>query len=869
MVTSPKEIVPDAMGRAAMRRDYRKGIMAGHAPDPLQRYRDKRSASRTPEPFGAAGPGAAAGAPALFVVQKHAARRLHWDFRLEHGGVLWSWAVPRGPSADPAEKRLAVEVEEHPIEYADFEGVIPRGEYGAGPVIVWDRGSFRFLEDPVEGMRRGKLLFALSGYKLRGEWALVRTRRGPREWLLLKHGDAFADPGGRRPFDDRSVLTGRTIDEVAAGTSRAREIGGELERLGAPRGEVDPREVAPMLALPGERPFSGEGWLFELKYDGFRALASRGGAAAALRYRSGRDATAAYPELARAVAALPCREALLDGEIVVLDQEGRPSFQALQARALAGARAALEAPATYVAFDLLAFEGFDLRRLPLARRKEMLERLVPRLGPVRYAEHVERHGEALFQEARARGLEGIVAKRADAPYRAGRSAAWVKVRSERSGDFAVVGFTAPAGSRVGLGALHLARREGAGLRYAGRVGSGLDEASLASLRERLERLRRAGPACLGAPARGGAGAWVEPRVVVEVRYLAWTRDGLLRSPVFLRVHDDKRPDECEERPAGDAAPAPERPAAPERRLALTNPDKVYWPGEGVTKGDLLAYYRAVSPWLLPYLRDRPLVLTRYPEGIGGKSFFQQDAPEWTPSWVRTARVFGEEAGRDVRHFVCDDLDSLLYVVNLGTIPLHLWASRAADPGRPDWCVIDLDPMEAPFAHVVRIARRLRALCEAVGLPSFVKTTGQSGLHVLVPLGRLCTHAQSRDLALALAGCVAAELPEIATLARSVPARGGRVYLDCLQNGQGRSSAAPFCVRPRPGAPVSTPLRWSEVRAGLDPRRFPLRTVPARMRRLGEDPLRPALDLAPDLAGALERLARRLAPGRPRGEVRTP
>ena len=838
-------------------------MVAGHGADPLERYRAKRSASGTTEPFGsshaAPAPGGGFG---LFVVQKHAARRLHWDFRLEHRGVLISWAVPKGPSADPAEKRLAVAVEEHPVEYADFEGVIPAGNYGAGAVILWDRGAFRFLEDPDQGLERGKLLFELDGLKLRGVWTLVRTRRSAKEWLLIKHQDPFA---GEAPFPEESVLSRRTVEDVGAG----REPGGpavELARRGAPRRPVDTGK-GPMLAESREQPFSGEGWVFELKYDGYRALAEKHGSGVAIRYRSGREATALYPEIASALRALPCQEAILDGEIVVLDAQGRPSFQGLQRRALLSRRpdverAARDRPASLVAFDLLALDGLDLRGLPLIERKAALSELVPRVGPLRYADHVAERGEDFYREVRARGLEGMVAKRADSPYRSGRSGAWVKVRSERSDDFAVVGFTAPGGSRAGFGALHLAWHDGQGLVYAGSVGTGFADRDLADLRARLEPRRRSDPPCRGPLPAGAGNTWVEPELVCEVRYLAWTGEGLLRQAVFLRLRDDKRPEECQVHgPGGDEgpAPAPGTPApagAGERRTALSNLEKVYWPEEKITKGDLVAYYRTIAPWILPYLKDRPVDLTRFPDGVDGKSFFQKDAPQWTPSWIRTERVWSEETKREIAHFVCDDVESLLHVVNLGSIPLHVWASRATDLARPDWCVVDLDPKGAPFAHVVRIALRLRGLCEEIGLPCFVKTTGQAGLHLLVPLGRQCTHAQARDLALVLARRAVQDLPEIATLARAVSARGGRVYLDCFQNGQGKTIAAPFCVRPRPGAPVSTPLRWSEVNGRLDPRRFTIRTVPRRMGRLGEDPLRPVLDLSPDLVGALGRLAAR-------------
>jgi bifunctional non-homologous end joining protein LigD len=833
-------------------------------PDRLDRYREKRDRERTPEPFGAARPEERdLLSPRLFVVQKHAARRLHWDFRLELDGTLRSWAVPKGPSYDPADKRMAVEVEDHPIEYADFEGIIPAGNYGAGAVIVWDRGTWRPLSDPRAGLARGKLVFELSGYKLRGEWTLVRTRRaegGKQQWLLLKHRDALAGP---RAAAEESVLSGRLLEEVASGDSRAEAALRDARTLGAPPRRSSAEE-RPMLAETGDEPFSDPAWLFELKYDGYRALARRDGARVSIRYRSGDDATALFPEVAKAIEMLPV-DAVVDGEIVVLAPDGRPSFQALQQRAqLRGRddvlRASVERPATLFAFDLLALGELDLRPLALRDRKRILADVVPRLGPVRYADHVEGRGEDLYREVLARGLEGIVAKRADAPYRAGRSAAWRKIRADRTGDFAVVGFTRPRGARAAFGALLLAVREADGWRYAGSVGTGLAERQLEALHARLAPDARTTPPCTGPVPRGRGNTWVEPRVVVEVRFMEWTGDGLLRHPVFLRVRDDKRPEEAvrgglarEEPPP---VPAPER---EERRVEVTNADKVFFPGEGITKGDVVAYYREIAPFMLPYLADRPIVLTRFPDGIEGKSFFQKDAPEWRPRWMRTVTIPNDE-GRDLDHFLVDDAEGLAWIANLGVIPIHVVASRAGAAERPDWCVVDLDPKEAPFAHVVRLARALHDLCAAVGLPSYPKTTGQKGLHVLVPLGGQLTHEQSRTLGELLARAVERDHPDVATTARAVGARGGRVYLDYLQNGSGKTIAAPYAVRPRPGAPVSTPLRWSEVDGKLDPSRFTIRTVPQRARRLRADPLLPVLREKPDLLGALERLSARLRPG---------
>lgn len=848
--------------------------------DRLDSYRRKRDPGRTPEPFGPVRPDS--GGARLFVVQQHAARRLHWDFRLELHGTLRSWAVPKGPSADPAEKRMAIEVEDHPIEYADFEGSIPKGNYGAGSVIVWDRGWWRAVEDPDAGYVAGKLLFELGGYKLRGEWTLVRTRSA-REWLLLKHRDGWADPGGLRPFPDVSVLSGRTLEEVEGGSGRALEALERAAREGAPRGPVRPSEVAPMLAQPADAPFRAAGWLFELKYDGYRLLAWKEGARVTLRYRRGGDATALFPEVARAVAALPVEEALLDGELVVLDASGRPDFQALQGRAREdrGAEigaASITRPATLFVFDLLAAGGLDLRPLPLVQRKAVLAALAPRLGPVRYADHVETEGEALFREVTARGLEGIVAKRSEAPYRAGRSPAWVKIRTARTGDFAVVGFTAPAQGRTGFGALHLAARGADGLRYAGRVGTGFDEPLLRELHGRLAGRVVPAPACGGELPSGKGQRWVAPELVAEVRFKEWTREGVLRQPVFIRLRDDKRLDEIDAPPAplspneGDAwsrgrlereppPPAPAPDAGP-HEIEISNPAKIYFPRDQITKGELVDYYRTIAPVMLPLLRDRPVVLTRFPDGIDGKSFFQKDTSLARPAWLRTVTVRSEEADRDLELALLDDAEGLAWAANMGAIPIHVPASRAGSIERPDWLVVDLDPKEAPFAHVVRLARAIHALCDDLGLPSFPKTSGQAGLHVLVPTGGQLTHEQARTLALLLCRAIEATHGGIATTARTIASRGGRVYLDALQNGAGKTIAAPYCVRPRDGAPVSTPLRWGEVNGRLDPARFTIRTVPARLRRLGADPLRPVLDARPDLVGALQRLSERLGPSPP-------
>jgi bifunctional non-homologous end joining protein LigD len=842
----------------------------------LKLYRAKRSAQRTPEPFGGGlttQPGSR-----LFVVQKHAARRMHWDLRLELAGVLKSWAVPKGPSRDPAERRLAVEVEDHPLEYADFEGVIPEGNYGAGRVIVWDTGRWEAAEDPEDGLRKGKLLFDLHGYKLRGRWTLVRTKRKgstpQKEWLLIKKPDAWSAQNGAAGFSQESVLSGLTLEELGESSGRAAALHAEIARSGAPHRRVHARDVGLMLAETADHPFSGRGWLFELKYDGYRLLVERDGDRVELRFRRGHDATASFPELRRALLALPTDSFVLDGEVVVLDEQGRPRFQRLQERVQLRRPAEIERgrvalPATLFCFDLLGCGGLDLRPLPLLKRKDLLRRLLPGAGPLRFADHVEEHGEDLFRAAHDLGLEGLMAKAMDSPYRAGRSKNWLKLRVEQTGDFAVVGFTQPRGSRTGLGALHLALRAGDDWIYAGRVGTGMSDRQLREFHARLIPHRRDTPPFPAPAPKGKEHVWVEPLLVCEVRFKEWTRDGLLRQPAFLRLREDKAPLECvrdARRPPEEPEPPEQEPVVARRTVGFTNLDKVFWPAEGYTKGDLIGFYRAVSSWILPYLRERPLVMTRYPDGIQGKSFFQKDAPGFAPPWLRTERIWSDHAGREIDYFVCDDESSLLYVANLGTIPLHIWASRVPSLARPDWCILDLDPKGAPFAHVVKLALAIRRLCEELELPTGIKTSGASGLHVLIPLAGQCTFEQSRGLAELLARVVEAEHRDIATTVRSLPARHGRVYLDYLQNGHGRLLVAPLSVRPLPGAPVSTPLSWNEVGSRLEPEKFTIRSVPKRLQRLEHDPLHAALKLRSDLHAVLTRLSERL---QVRGAARGP
>ena len=829
----------------------------------LHEYRRKRDPERTPEPFG----GRRGPSGRLFVIQKHAARRLHYDLRLEIDGTLKSWAVPKGPSLRAEEKRLAVHVEDHPVEYADFEGVIPPGNYGAGEVIVWDRGWYRPLksDDLTAQLERGRLDVELFGVKLRGAWTLARMSGKERDWLLLKKADAFAGDEDALERWPESILSGLTVEELRDGPKRVADLRARLTRLRVPLVAVRPTGAAVMLAGSREQPFSSPDWLFEIKYDGVRVLAWRDEDAVELFGRKGQSFTARYPEIVRALRALPLRRFLLDGEIVALDEDARPSFQRLQLRMhlthpIEVERARATTPVTGIFFDALALDGRDARDLPLRERKSLLALVVPARGVVRYADHVVERGDAFFDACSEQGLEGIVAKRMASRYVAGRARDWLKIKCERRQEFVIGGYTTPQGTRAQFGALHLGLYEDGRLVYVSKVGTGFDTPGLDRLMERLRPLARpTSPFDVGTPA-GRGHHWVEPELVCEVRFTEWTSDGGIRHPTFLGLRDDKRPEECRrEAPGVTDAPSEDTPPAaasttPEPpRVAISNPRKIFWPDDGYTKADLVAYYEAVSAALLPYLADRPLVLTRYPDGIAGKSFYQKDAPDFVPSWVRTERIWAKDVQRDVDYFVVEDLETLRYVVNLGVIPLHLWGSHVGSLERPDWLILDLDPKGAPFTDVVKVARALRGLLDVLELPSYVKTSGATGLHILLPLAARYTYDETRTFARLLATLGVEAEPEISTIVRPVRDRGGKVYIDYLQNGHGQTIVAPFSVRPLRSAPVSCPLRWIEVTARLDPARFTIATMPARLAKVG-DPMAPVLAGGVDIAATLPRIA---------------
>jgi bifunctional non-homologous end joining protein LigD len=744
----------------------------------LDQYRRKRNRGKTPEPFGRS---AASSDRPRFVVQRHAARSLHYDFRLERGGALASWAVPKGVPLRRGERHLAVHVEDHPLDYADFEGVIPAGEYGAGTVEIWDKGTYELVEEK----RDGGLTVRLRGERLDGMWTLIPARLDGKEknWLILRKDDG-TDAGGR---------------------------------------------YEPMLAVASETVPTGEGWLYEPKWDGFRAIVTVSGGEVTFTSRNGNDLTGRFRDVARAASlAIRSSDAVLDGEICALDDQGRSRFSLLQ-----------EAAGTpvLVLYDLLELEGEPLTAEPLTERRKKLERLVPGGAGVIVSPQFD-DGPALLAAARAQELEGVVAKKADSPYRPGRrSADWHKVKLRQTQEVVIAGFTRGQGRRVGgFGALVAGVQDAGVLRWAGNVGTGFSDDEIRRLRGLLAPLERADSPFAETPkmprVRRSDVVWVEPVLVAEIEFAEWTHEGRLRAPSYLRLREDKEAPEVRR----ERAPVPAVVERRGRELRLSNLDKPFWPDEGITKGDLIAYYRDVAEVLVPHLRGRPFTMKRYPDGWQGKSFFQKNAPSHMPEWIERAPFPAstrEGERRIIDYAVVNDELALLWMANMGCIDLHTWASRVDRPERPDWVMFDLDPSEgSSFEEVVEVAQLVKQTLDLLELESYPKTSGSRGIHVLVPIARRHSFEEVREFAGIVAGALARAHPGLATTEWAKQKRRG-VLVDANQNGPGRTNASVYSVRPRAGAPVSAPLRWDEVSSGLDLASFTMETVLDRVARNGD------------------------------------
>jgi len=836
----------------------------------LTEYRRKRDFERTSEPKGRKASRRRSGLS--FVIQKHAATRLHYDFRLELDGVLKSWAVPKGPSVNPADKRLAVEVEDHPLEYGGFEGTIPKHEYGGGSVLLWDRGRWTPDGDAREGLRKGSLSFELEGEKLHGRWKLVRmggraTERAAKpQWLLIKERDEHARGGKDSDIlEERpeSVDSGRTIDEIGerakqgAGRKWTRAAGEKPKTRRARGKSLDPSElpgarraklpdvIAPQLATLVDTPPQGDDWIHEIKYDGYRLLCRIAAGKATLLTRSGQDWTDRFESIAEAAAALPVEDAMIDGEAVVLGADGRSSFQALQNAIGRSGFPSIQ----YFAFDLLHLDHHDLTRVPLERRKEALAALLgPRDGSdtLRYSDHVLGKGAPFYAAACRRKLEGIVAKRREGPYRSGRGRDWVKVKCTARREFVIGGYTEPRGARSAFGALLIGVHEnGDGLRYAGRVGTGFTQASLRELHEKLARLETAKPPFRDPPPARDV-HWVKPRLVAEVEFTEMTKDGLLRHPSFQGLREDKPASEVVDEAPVEPLPDPgsgtkrrpsKRPMTQANTIAgvtLTHPDRVLYPEIELTKLGLAQYMASVASRMIPEIADRPLMLKRCPEGTSGACFFQKHPGATSHAALGQVRI-REKAGV-ATYLTVRDEEGLVALVQMGVLEVHVWGARADDVEKPDRIVFDLDPdPDVAWKAVVETARELNQRLTALDLVAFLKTTGGKGLHIVVPIRRGPEWDDVKQFSSAIAALLVREHPDLLTTHMSKARRHGRILIDTLRNRRGATWVAPYSPRARERAPVSTPLAWSELTTGVGPDQFTVENLARRLAGLKRDP----------------------------------
>lgn len=813
--------------------------MAARSQDLLRDYRAKRDFARTSEPSGKGRASRQGGSErGMFVVQKHDATRLHFDFRIELDGVLKSWAVTRGPSNNPADKRLAVRVEDHPLDYGDFEGTIPEKEYGGGTVMLWDRGTWEPMGDPHEGIERGDLKLRLFGERMRGEWVLVhmkgrdtRRRSGPdrENWLLIKHADSYArDKDTLTTRFTRSVASGRDFAAIAKGAPATRETDvpdkavwhSEPEKAkSAPRRRKVrasglPEYRSPQLATLVDTVPTGSDWLFELKYDGYRCLAAVDGDDVRLYTRNGKDWTEQFGPLVDPFRGLRLSGALLDGEICAFDAKGRTDFSTLKNTLSDGGR--LE----FFAFDLLALEGRDWTAKPLIERKQKLKTLLSgSTGPIQYSEHVVGHGDKVLAAVCRDGHEGVIAKKPDAPYRGERTRSWLKIKCIQRQEF-VIGGWSPSEKRNGFASLLVGTRDSGKLVYRGRVGTGFDQDTLQEIGEALEmRARKTSPFADVPAAVRHAARWVTPDLVAEIAYTELTADGILRHPSFFGLRMDKPAADIGLEQAAPPAAAPSADpgfatagAAAAERLGvrLTSPDRVVYPGQGITKADLVGYYAAVEQLMLPHIADRPLSLVRCPQGRAKACFFQKHDSGGFPPELKTLPI-PEKDGGTANYFYIDDLAGLIAGTQMNTLEWHIWGSRRRDIEKPDRLVFDIDPDEGLGFDVVRAAARdIRDRLADLGLVSFPLVSGGKGVHVVVPLSPRVAWPEAKAFCQGLARAMAAAEPDRFTAHLSKARRKGRLFIDYLRNERGSTAIAPWSVRSREGAPVATPIAWDEL-----------------------------------------------------------
>jgi len=863
----------------------------------LADYNKKRDFNKTKEPEGKVKKG---GKALHFVVQKHAASHLHYDFRLEIDGVLVSWAVPKGPSGDPSVKRLAMHVEDHPMDYIDFEGTIPKGEYGGGTVMVWDTGTYlaEGSEDVAESeklLRKmhedGNIKIALSGEKLKGSYHLVQMHGKEKEWLLMKGKDEYAD---KKEFGQESVLTGRTLDEITDDKKsdvwesnhestiheKHDDILGDIEDSTATKTETGftaddvadakklkafPNEWKPQLATLGDDIFDSNDWVYETKYDGYRALVMIDKQNVELVSRNGLSFNKKYAPLVTAFEVFN-DNVILDGEIVVEDEKGISHFQWLQYFTENPGRGKLK---IYV-FDILYFNGFDLTPLTLLQRKKILKALLPKSDEIIYSAHIVGDGEKALAKVIKDGGEGLIAKKADSRYHLNkRSKDWLKIKVTKEQEMVIGGFTDPKGSRSGFGSLLLGYYEDGKLLYSGKVGTGFNEDSLKDLHEKLKKLERKASPFEAVPREERKAHWIGPELVAQIKYSEWTETNSLRHPVFIALRTDKDPKEV--RREISSPPAPEggakktavkekvmpkkKPAATTKtddikptlkktssktkkgwdtvKVPVTHPEKVFWPEQGITKGDVIKYYDAMAEYILPYIKDRPQSMRRTPDGIVKEGFFQKNVAGMVPDWAVTEKIHSESTKEDIEFLICNDRDTLIYMANLGCIEINPWSSRVGSLDNPDYIIFDLDPNQVGIKELVTTANKVKEVLDSLGIKGYLKTSGGKGLHVFIPIKPKYTYEQSRDFSHIISMHVHEALPDITSLERMPKKRIGKVYLDFLQNGKGKTMACAYSLRPREGATASTPLDWDELNSKFDLKKYTIKTLPKRVKAKGD------------------------------------
>lgn len=810
----------------------------------LKTYFSKRTFEKTPEPKPSIPKSTEK--TLIFCIQKHAASHLHYDFRLEHKGVLLSWAVPKGPSLDPSIKRMAIQVEDHPYDYRNFEGIIPAGNYGAGSVLLWDEGTYTLPEETSPkniskkidaGLMKGHIDIVLNGSKLKGAFTLIKLPKDDKSWLLIKKRDSYSTSEDVTELN-QSVRSHKTIEEIGGKeVTKIKDVKGKsLKKI--------PKKIAPMLAKLIDKPFDDENWLFETKWDGYRAMAYIENTLIDLRSRNNLSFNQAFPPVVQDLKLLKVN-AIIDGEIVLLDEKGRSSFQLMQ-----NYQRNREGILCYYAFDILYLNGKDLRELPLIERKKYLKQLLDskKLKLTKFSSHIENQGVAFFKAAQEHQLEGIIGKKKESTYVSKRTSNWVKIKTHQRQEAVIGGFTAPKGSRSKFGSLLLGVYEQGKLVYIGHSGGGFNEQLLTDVYERLLPLVQKDSPFKNGPKPSSQITWVKPELVCEVSFSEWTSDGLLRQPVFQGMRLDKTAKEVVKE-VEMHLPIKE---IEEKKDKISNPEKIYWPSEGYSKQDLIDYYLEVSPILLPHLKNRPMILHRYPEGIQGQSFYQKESRMLhLPSYIETVPIEHDE--KVVHYIMVQNEETLKYIVNLGSIELHPFMTQHGKDN-PDFLVIDLDPEDISFDEVIKAAQKVHTILDSLGIDNYCKTSGKRGLHIYIPLQGKYSYQQVKQFREILSLIIHQKIPSVTSLERKPKNRQKKIYIDVIQNNPGQAVAAPYSVRAVPKAPIATPLKWSEVKVGLNPENFTIKTVPQRLKKIG-DIFEPVLKDGIDLNKVLKNIGK--------------